>query len=104
MKKPSPYQSILWDMDLKSTPALSLTRDRHVQAVAVLAAAAVDGLKSETIERQYPVVLPFLVEAVLTTTPSKRLRKAEVSFPINLAASAASGWAKPCPLDGCKDR
>ena len=59
MKKPSPYPSILWDMDLKSTPVLNLTRDRHVQAVAVLAAAAVDGLKSEAIERQYPVVLPF---------------------------------------------
>ena len=31
-------------MDLKSIPALNSTRERHVQAVAVPAAAAVDGL------------------------------------------------------------
>ena len=32
-------------MDLKSTPASNSTRGRHVQAVAVPAAAAVDGKK-----------------------------------------------------------
>jgi hypothetical protein len=61
MKKPSPYQSILWDMDSKSTPALISTRDRHVQAVAVPAAAVVDGLKSVAIKRQHPAVLPFFL-------------------------------------------
>jgi hypothetical protein len=45
IKKLSPYRSILWDMDSKSTPALNSTKGRHVQAVAVPAAAAVDGLK-----------------------------------------------------------
>jgi hypothetical protein len=74
MKKLSLYQLILWDMVLKSIPALNLTRDRHVQAVAVPAAAAVDGLKSGVIERQYPVVLPFLMEAVLTGSEVQRSR------------------------------
>ncbi len=42
MKKPSPYPLISWAMDLKLTPALNSIRDRHAQAAAVPAAAAVD--------------------------------------------------------------
>ena len=65
MKKPSPYPSISWDMDLKSTPALNSTRDHHVRVAAVPAAAAVDDdLKVGGKKRQHPKVLPFLMEEV----------------------------------------
>ena len=65
MKKPSRYQSILWDMDLKSIPALNSTRDRHVQAAAAPAAAVVDGsevgnLKSVAIKGNTPWCCLFL--------------------------------------------
>ena len=45
MKKPSPYPLISWAMDSKLTPALNSIGDHHVQAAAVPAAAADDGLK-----------------------------------------------------------
>jgi hypothetical protein len=65
MKKRSPFQSILWDMVLKSTPALILAPVVRAAEQQVHAAVRPRYLNKSQ-KRQHPLVLPFLMAAEFT--------------------------------------
>jgi len=74
MKRPSPYQSILWDMDLKSTPALisgPVVRAAEQQVHAAVSPTYLNKIKKGNTRW----CCLFFMEEVLTGSTVKKIAK-----------------------------